>query len=44
MEALQGRLISLQHDKSEKVKLLRSVTSLEERQGKLMATIDRFES
>ncbi len=42
-QALQDRLIALQRDKREKEKLLQGVVSVEERQQKLLASLDRFE-
>ena len=41
--ALQDRLMALERDKKEKEKLLGSVTTTEEKQEKLLASLDRFE-
>lgn len=44
MQAFQQRLIVLQKDKREKERLLSSINVVEEKQEKLLASLDRFEA
>jgi DNA invertase Pin-like site-specific DNA recombinase len=44
MQALQNRLNTLQHDKREKERLFNGIVDVEDKQGKLLAALDRFEA
>ena len=44
MEAFKNRLIALQNDKREKERLRSSIESMEDRQEKFLASLDRFEA